>query len=197
MANYSEYHAITLRNLKYMKNSKSDQEKKSDFKRQFFEDSLAPETLQDEIFLKMFDIAWENCENNEKAKVELDMYLKELRSNFNEAQVLTNAIVAYVILTETARREFDKQKQTYLKAMRMLAIKRTASFISSTGQEKVFDLVPIERKFDEFGSWEIDRLFNHMLIYLVIPKDEKKLDYVYFPKLWRTDENVREFIFSL
>lgn len=46
---------------------------------------------------------------------------------------------------------------------------------------KKFDLIPIEKKFDKFGPWQINPLFSHMKVFLILPKEDK------FPNAWRTE----------
>lgn len=71
--------------------------------------------------------------------------------------------------------------------MKKIAQKRTSSFIRSHKNEKVYDVIPVEKKFDKFGSWKIDRLADHMKVYLI------RTDLMDLPQLWRTNENVTLF----
>ena len=84
--------------------------------------------------------------------------------------------------------EFRENKEKYLTALLKIAAKHTSSAISTSGEQVSYDLVPIERRFDAFGSWEVDKLFGHMKVHLLhpSPNDPKKLQP--FPLLWRTTE---------
>ena len=88
--------------------------------------------------------------------------------------------------------EFGKMKEKYSQAMKELALKRTSSAISTSDELMLYELVPVERRFDAFGSWEIDKLFGHMKIYLLVtsPSDPKKQ--AAFPGLWRTTREVKK-----
>lgn len=188
MANYANYYEIIVDHLDAMKFNKEEEIKnKNQYKHEILKIQCEAETLENEIFLKMLDLAWQNCEDKKKAISELDKFYSEIRSKFNEAQVLKQARVAYQLLTDTAINEFKKDKETYVKALKALALKLTESFINSNGQERVHDLVPIERRFDEFGSWEIDRFFAQMKVFLILPTGRDGFEC--FPVLWRTDKN--------
>ena len=84
--------------------------------------------------------------------------------------------------------EFNNSRRLYEIAIETIVKKYTSSFIKSTGKQTVYDVVPIERRFDEFGAWELDRLFNQMKIFLVLSHNDK--DKKCFPELWRTDAKV-------
>jgi hypothetical protein len=64
-----------------------------------------------------------------------------------------------------------------------ILFKRTGSFIKST-RGKVYDIVPIERNSDAFGSWEFDPLFGHLKLYFMLTEE------IDFPETWRTDSKV-------
>lgn len=79
--------------------------------------------------------------------------------------------------------EFFQNAEIFKQAIKLITLKRTScSFIKSIDDEKAYELVPVEKKFDKFGSWEIDPLFNHMKIFLIQPNE------IPFPNLWRTDK---------
>jgi hypothetical protein len=80
--------------------------------------------------------------------------------------------------------EFKSNESTFNEALKKIAQKRTSSFIKSVGAVKKFDLIPIEKKFDKFGPWQIDPLFSHMKVYVILSNEEK------FPNIWRTDSEV-------
>jgi len=79
--------------------------------------------------------------------------------------------------------EFKKNAEKFKNALKIIAQKRTSSFIKSVGAVKKFDLIPIEKKFDKFGPWQINPLFSHMKVFLILPKEEK------FPETWRTEKD--------
>ena len=71
-------------------------------------------------------------------------------------------------------------------SFKLIAVKKTSSFNQSFEHEKLIDLVPIEKKIDKFGHWELDRLFGHLKLYLVIQNSH--YEYEDFPSLWKTDK---------
>ena len=69
--------------------------------------------------------------------------------------------------------------------MTKIVLKKTKALISSNGEDKVFEICPVERRIDDFGSWEIDRFFGHMKLFLVSSDLSKPL-----PEQWRCDKDV-------
>jgi hypothetical protein len=69
--------------------------------------------------------------------------------------------------------------------LKTLIIKRAYS-INTSGSVKVYDLIPIENRSDEFGSWKFDPFAGHMKLYVKLKSGN------FFPKLWKLDETVNE-----
>ncbi|RNA19062.1 hypothetical protein BpHYR1_049988, partial [Brachionus plicatilis] len=188
-SNFFRFYELVSSNLEYMKYSKNEKQTQKDYIRERLEGLFEKETLENDIFLRFHEIGWQNCEDKAKAIKELDKYLDEIKEKFYHAEILDKVTIAYQLFTDIPETEFKNSKHlkdNFIKALKLIALKRTASFMSSNKNEKIFDLVPIERKFDEFGTWELDRLFGHMKIFIILPRGDGK-DYDCFPLLWRTD----------
>lgn len=71
-------------------------------------------------------------------------------------------------------------------------LKRTKTFNKSNANDKIYDVVPVEKKYDKFGSWELDRFFGQIKLFLTIPTNNN--EYQNFPPLWRTDEKAKFFL---
>ena len=99
---FEEFHESMLFNLKYMSFAKKSNKSQNDFKQESLE-TFDENTLSSDIFLKFFDISWQNCDNEVKAKDELNKLLDELNQKQDEAVVIQNVIVAYVLLTKIAK----------------------------------------------------------------------------------------------
>ena len=82
-------------------------------------------------------------------------------------------------------------KNKYLEAIKKIVLKRTRTFIKSNGNEKTYEIVPVEKNFDKFGPWELDRFFEQMRLFLILPSNNSSNEYESYPPLWRTDEKVK------
>ena len=81
-------------------------------------------------------------------------------------------------------------KSKYIEAIKKIVLKRTRTFIKSNGKEKTYEIVPIEKHFDKFGPWELDRFFGQMRLFLILPSNSNSNEYDSYPPLWRTDQKV-------
>ena len=70
-------------------------------------------------------------------------------------------------------------KEIYDKAIKEITLMETKYPIKSGFGEKFYDLVPVISKSDSFGKWELDPLFGHMKIVLIL--ENKRV----FPESWR------------
>ena len=73
-------------------------------------------------------------------------------------------------------------KEIYDKAIKEITLMETKYPIKSGFGEKFYDLVPVISKSDSFGKWELDPLFGHLKIVLIL--DDKRE----FPENWRLNE---------
>jgi hypothetical protein len=79
----------------------------------------------------------------------------------------------------------------YLEAFRLIVQKRTRNFIKANKNEKIYEIVPVEKKYDKFGPWELDRFFGQMKLFLMLKSSKCDNEYDDFPPLWRTSEKVK------
>lgn len=174
MTQFYDFHKTIFEKLNKIKEFKQEEDGKRQLN-DFFTDQLADvSVLEDKIFTKFLNIAWENCMDTNKATEALSAYLKELEKEHMKAKVIENCILGYQLLTETARSiiflNFSDKKKTkktffltkdqfknaeskilYLKAFQKIAYKRTKVFINSTGKDAVFEVVKVNKRFDQFG----------------------------------------------
>lgn len=98
----ADYKKTILDNLKYMEYSRHH-DTQTEFEKNSFENKIPSSVLDNRTFRKLFDIAWKNCENEEKTVKEMDYYLNEVDQTFSQAEVLQEAVIAYQLLTNTAK----------------------------------------------------------------------------------------------
>jgi hypothetical protein len=74
------------------------------------------------------------------------------------------------------------------KVLLISIIKKRSIYVSTSGNSKIYDILPIENRTDSFSSWKFDPLAGHMKVYIEMePVGEL------FPKKWRLDETVSFF----
>lgn len=99
----ADYKKTLLDNLNYMEYSKSNNESQSEFEKNSFENKIPSAVLDNSTFRTLFDIAWKNCDNEEKTINEMDNYIDLVDAQFNQAEVLDQVTIAYQFLTNTAK----------------------------------------------------------------------------------------------
>ena len=63
-------------------------------------------------------------------------------------------------------------------------IKNKTQLVTTNGNTKMYDLVPVENRKDEYSSWSFDPFADHLKLYIELESQEK------FPKIWKLSENV-------
>ena len=58
-------------------------------------------------------------------------------------------------------------------------------YVSSSGTNKIYDILPVENRTDSFSSWKFDPLAGHMKVYIEMQPIGSD-----FPAKWRLDETV-------
>ena len=105
----TDYKKTLLDNLKYMDYSKhTDNETQSEFEKNSFENKIPSSVLDNSTFRRLFDIAWKNCENEEKTINEMNSYIDQIDEQFQQAEVLDQVIIAYQLLTTTSKGKTSK-----------------------------------------------------------------------------------------
>jgi hypothetical protein len=73
-------------------------------------------------------------------------------------------------------------KEDYDKAIKEITLIETKHPVKTGFGGKFYDLVPVINKSDSFGKWELDPLFGHMKIVLILENKKE------FPESWRLSQ---------
>jgi hypothetical protein len=76
-------------------------------------------------------------------------------------------------------------KEMYDEAIKEIALIETKNPVTSGFGEKFYDLVPVISKSDSFDKWELDPLFGHLKIVLILENKQE------FPESWRLNQVFR------
>ena len=171
----------------------------------FIDEKKIEQASKQEIFEKlttlksyrMFEIAYENSNNKINAEKEMNLFIKQL----GQTVLIKKVFVIIQFLTAVAKgkllsilliltvfqfilnsEKYEEMEEIYDKAIKLIALIETKDFVRSCFSTKYYDLVPIICKSDSFGKWELDPLFGHLKIVLIL--DDKRE----FPENWRLNE---------
>ena len=87
-------------------NEQSESESKSRFFETRFKNVFSTHFIENQYLQNFFDLVWNNYQDKAKTKNQMKTYLKELITNFKEATKLKKGVIAYQLLTKTARGSF-------------------------------------------------------------------------------------------